>query len=110
MAQNYTPNAFPYIVCTETGASNTPIPRTRLQKVNRPKYSFVLDLNGFLIHRSYSPKSYSLRKGCIEFMDWLFANANVIVWSCTVKKNIYAMLDGVLKEASFKTSDIQVLS
>jgi hypothetical protein len=43
-------------------------------------------------------------------MDWLFGNANVIVWSCTVKKNVYAMLDEVLKGASFKTSDIQVLS
>ena len=56
-------------------------------KVNRPRYCVVLDLNGLLLHRSST--RVNQRTGCLEFLDWLFKCARVVVWSCAMSRNVY---------------------
>ena len=70
----------------------------------------VLDLNWVLIYQGVyvagRERSVKLRPGCSAFLDWLSSQAMVSSWSSITDKNIYRVVDAVLKGTSLKREGV----
>lgn len=82
----------------------------RSSKVRNPRYTVVLDVNGFLVHRTNRGKKSTPRPNCATFLTWLAKKANIVIWSCATNTNVYSMLDEALVGCSLKSSELVVLS
>ena len=64
------------------------------------KLLIILDLNGVLLFRSSkkNPKTFTPREHLKEFLDYLFANHKVMIWSSARPQNVAAMCEGIFTE------------
>ena len=62
-------------------------------KVRQPRYTVVLDLNGFLVHKAFNKVRKTVaRTDCENFLKVLTNKATVVVWSCATRINVNSML------------------
>lgn len=93
------------------GSPPTPKPTETylLQSSTAPKQSrvtvpqkllIILDLNGVLLFRPNrkNPKNFTPRKHLKEFLDYLFANHKVMIWSSARPENVTAMCQRIFTE------------
>lgn len=67
-------------------ASRTPVPLEETKKL-----LIVLDLNGVLIHRRSARSIFTPRPGLFEFLDYLFENHHVVVWSSAKTQRVHSI-------------------
>ena len=80
-------------------------------EVREPWYTVVLDLNGFLVHRSFDKGHISIaRPDCGNFLKALLNKANVVIWSCAIRKNVDSMLEVVVGSSGIDLSNVVVMS
>ena len=80
-------------------------------EVREPRYTVVLDLNGFLRHRSFDKGHISIaRPDCGNFLKALLNKANVVIWSCAIRKNVDSMLEVVVGSSGVDLSNVVVMS
>ena len=80
-------------------------------EVREPRYTVVLDLNGFLVHRSFDKGHISIaRPECGNFLKVLLNKANVVIWSCAIRKNVDSMLEVVAGSSGVDLSNVVVMS
>ena len=80
-------------------------------EVREPRYTVVLDLNGFLVHRSFDKGHISIaRPECGNFLKALLNKANVVIWSCAIRKNVDSMLEVVAGSSGVDLSNVVVMS
>jgi hypothetical protein len=66
-------------------------------KLDRPRSLLVvLDLNGVLAIRKKKTKSYTPRPQLNVFLDYLFTNHHVIVWSSGMRENVESIMSRML--------------
>ena len=80
-------------------------------EVREPRYTVVLDWNGFLVHRSFDKGHISIaRPDCGNFLKALLNKANVVIWSCAIRKNVDSMLEVVVGSSGVDLSNVVVMS
>ena len=80
-------------------------------KVRQPRYTVVLDLNGFLVHRAFNKgRKIVARTDCENFLKMLTNKATVVVWSCTTRRNVNSMLQVALGSSPSTLEDLTVMS
>lgn len=68
-------------------------------KLDRPRSLLVvLDLNGVLAIRKKRTKSYTPRPQLAPFLDYLFANHRVMIWSSGMPENVERIMARMLSE------------
>jgi hypothetical protein len=66
-------------------------------KLDRPRSLLVvLDLNGVLAIRKKRTKSYTPRPQLHVFLDYLFANHHVMIWSSGMRENVESIMSRML--------------
>lgn len=83
----------------------------RSSKVRQPRYTVVLDLNGFLVHRSFDKgRKLVPRPGCADFLKVLTNKATVVIWSCAIRKNVDSMLKVAFGGSGIDIAELEVMS
>lgn len=77
----------------DTYLSKTNLP-TQL-KITPRSLLIVLDLNGVLVHRGKKTK-YKPRPGLDAFLDYIFANHHVMIWSSGMPQNVEGVVEKLL--------------
>lgn len=71
----------------------------------------MVDLNGFLVLRGGSKgQETKVRPDAGKFMELLAEKANVVVWSCMIRKNVDRILAKVLEGSKLKPELLTVLT
>ena len=82
------------------------------KEVSRRMYTFILDLNGLLLHRTYTRRTLHVlrRPSVTAFLNWLRLQAEIVLWSSVTLSNMDKMLNTLLADTSFGPGDVTFLT